>query len=241
MPLNLRRIVVAASISGALLLVTACASSNGSNPAASATTSSAAPAVAVTVTVSGSVTVTLGSTAQYAATVTGSTNPTVSWTVNQVAGGNAQLGTISTAGLYTAPATMPSSPAVTIAAISVADPTVSNSISVSLQAPAPAPVAPPAPSPATATAAARFLDQTSFGPTAETIAHVQQIGLQAALTEQFNQSPTTFGEPPSPDAECPTGNIHCTPEGDRMGQRPATPARGHGSERDLGRPHRRPR
>jgi uncharacterized protein (DUF1800 family) len=209
MPLNLRRIVVAASISGALLLVTACASSNGSNPAASATTSSAAPAVAVTVTVSGSVTVTLGSTAQYAATVTGSTNPTVSWTVNQVAGGNAQLGTISTAGLYTAPATMPSSPAVTIAAISVADPTVSNSISVSLQAQAPAPVG-PAPTPATATAAARFLDQTSFGPTAETIAHVQQIGLQAALTEQFNQAPTTFGEPPSPDAECPTGNIHCT-------------------------------
>src|SRR6202451_3853433 len=50
-----------------------------------------------------------------------------------------------------------------------------------------------------ATAAARFLDQTSFGPTATTIAHVQQIGLQAALTEQFNQPTTQFSEPPSPD------------------------------------------
>jgi uncharacterized protein (DUF1800 family) len=61
-----------------------------------------------------------------------------------------------------------------------------------------------------ATAAARFLDQSSFGPTATTIAHVQQIGLQAALTEQFNQPPTLFSEPPSPGpAQC-TSNWHCT-------------------------------
>ena len=64
----------------------------------------------------------------------------------------------------------------------------------------------------TATAAARFLDQSSFGPTATTIAHVQQIGLQAALTEQFNQAPTLFSEPPSsPEpTQCPTANWHCT-------------------------------
>jgi uncharacterized protein (DUF1800 family) len=62
----------------------------------------------------------------------------------------------------------------------------------------------------TATAAARFLDQSSFGPTATSIAHVQQIGLQAALTEQFNQPPTLFSEPPSPGpAQC-TSNWHCT-------------------------------
>ena len=62
---------------------------------------------------------------------------------------------------------------------------------------------------ASATAAARFLDQTSFGPTAESLAHVQQIGLQAALTEQFNQAPTTYSQPPATDAEC-TNNFHCT-------------------------------
>src|ERR1700733_7660579 len=185
MPLNLRHTVVAASVSGVLLLLTACASSNGSNPATSvAPTTPTAPAVPVTVSVSGSATVTLGSTSLFSATVSGSTNQTVSWTVNQTAAGNAQLGTISATGLYTAPATMPSSPTVTIAAISVAAPTVSSSISVALQPPAQVPVGPTPPQ-ATATAAARFLDQTSFGPTAETIAHVQQIGLQAALTEQF--------------------------------------------------------
>jgi uncharacterized protein (DUF1800 family) len=74
-----------------------------------------------------------------------------------------------------------------------------------------APAVPTNPSPqVTATAAARFLDQTSFGPTAGTIAHVQQIGLQAALTEQFNQPTTTFSQPPSPDAECSSANLHCT-------------------------------
>ncbi len=62
---------------------------------------------------------------------------------------------------------------------------------------------------ATATAAARFLDQTSFGPTATTIAHVQQIGLLAALNEQFNTPTTLFTLPPDPDTEC-TSNWQCT-------------------------------
>jgi uncharacterized protein (DUF1800 family) len=209
MPLNLRHAVVAASVSGALLLLTACSSTNGSNPATSTSSTAPTAPAAVTVSVNGSATVTLGSTSQYAATVSGSTNQSVSWTVNQAAGGNAQLGTISTTGVYTAPATMPFSSTVTIAAISVAAPTVSSSISVALQAPVQVPVGPTPPQ-ATATAAARFLDQTSFGPTATTIAHVQQIGLQAALTEQFNQPASTFSEPPSPDAECPAGNLNCT-------------------------------
>jgi uncharacterized protein (DUF1800 family) len=64
---------------------------------------------------------------------------------------------------------------------------------------------------ATATAAARFLDQTSFGPTATSIAHVQQIGLQRALTEQFSQPTTVFSEPPNPDPECSSSsNWRCT-------------------------------
>jgi uncharacterized protein (DUF1800 family) len=213
MPLNLHHTVVAASVSGVLLLLAACASTSGSNPASSITSTApaapAAPAPAVAVSVNGSATVTLGLTSQYAATVSGSTNQTVTWTVNQAAGGNAQLGTISATGLYTAPATMPSSPTVSIAATSAADPTKSSSISVGLQSPVPAPGGPAAPL-ATATAAARFLDQTSFGPTAQTIAHVQQIGLQAALTEQFNQPSTSFGQPPSPSAECPQSNWICT-------------------------------
>ena len=52
---------------------------------------------------------------------------------------------------------------------------------------------------ATQTAAARFLDQTSFGPTVSSIAHVQQLGLNAALQEQFNQPATALPDIPSPD------------------------------------------
>lgn len=46
-------------------------------------------------------------TVQYTATVTGLTNTTVTWEVSGVKGGNATLGTITQAGLYTAPATIP--------------------------------------------------------------------------------------------------------------------------------------
>ena len=44
----------------------------------------------------------------------------------------------------------------------------------------------------TATAAARILDQTSFGPTTSTIQHVQQIGLNAYLKEQFAEPTSTL-------------------------------------------------
>jgi uncharacterized protein (DUF1800 family) len=189
-----------------LTLLIGCAGSTGSNPAATTTPAQASAPIAVSVT--GATTVTLGATAQYTATVTGSANQSVNWTVNQTAGGNAQLGTISSAGLYTAPASMPSVTSVTIGAVSAASTAASSSISVALQAPV---VAPTNPAPQTsATAAARFLDQTSFGPTASTIAHVQQIGLQAALTEQFNQNTTLFSQPPAGDPECTGSNWHCT-------------------------------
>ena len=49
---------------------------------------------------------------------------------------------------------------------------------------------PPIVTPATVAAAARLLDQASFGPTATAISHVQQVGLDGYLTEQFAQ-PTT--------------------------------------------------
>ena len=44
---------------------------------------------------------------QFTATVTGTTNTAVTWSVNGVAGGNSTVGTISTSGAYTAPATAP--------------------------------------------------------------------------------------------------------------------------------------
>ncbi len=44
---------------------------------------------------------------QYTATVTGLSPATVTWGVNQIPGGNATVGTITSAGLYTAPAKIP--------------------------------------------------------------------------------------------------------------------------------------
>lgn len=61
----------------------------------------------------------------FTATVTGSSNTAVNWQVNQIAGGNASVGTITSGGIYTAPASVPSPAMVTVAAISQADTTKS--------------------------------------------------------------------------------------------------------------------
>ena len=93
-----------------------------STKSSSATITITAP-VAVSVSpVSASVNVT--KTQQFTATVSNdSQNKGVVWQVNGVTGGDATHGTISTGGLYTAPASLPSPASVTISAVSVADPT----------------------------------------------------------------------------------------------------------------------
>ncbi len=70
-------------------------------------TASASAAVAVfTLSISpATATVALSAPEQFTATTPGLTNPTLSWSVDQIAGGNATVGTISSTGLYTAPAT----------------------------------------------------------------------------------------------------------------------------------------
>ena len=90
------------------------------------------------VTVSGGGQVRLGSTAQFTATVTGETNSAVTWQVNGVNGGSAAAGTISAAGLYTPPATIPAANPVSIAAVSVAAPTLTGSANELIWNPLPA-------------------------------------------------------------------------------------------------------
>jgi hypothetical protein len=92
-----------------------------------------------TLTLTGATTVTLGTSSQYAAVVSGSSNSEVTWSVNGVVGGNAAYGSISTSGRYTAPASVPGSSTVTIAAVSVADPSVARSLTVMLVAQPPPP------------------------------------------------------------------------------------------------------
>lgn len=90
--------------------------------------SSTLPPQSVTVMVSSSSsTVLLGNTQQITATVTGTSNPAVIWSVNGVPGRNSTAGTISGAGLYTAPQDLPNPPNATIQATSVADASASGS------------------------------------------------------------------------------------------------------------------
>ena len=64
----------------------------------------------------GYTTVGVNGTVQYTATVTGLTNTSVTWSVSGVKGGNSTYGTITTAGLYTAPAKIPAN-GITISAL----------------------------------------------------------------------------------------------------------------------------
>jgi hypothetical protein len=74
---------------------------------------------------------------QFTATVTGNSNTAVTWTVNGTAGGSAALGTISSSGNYTAPATLPSPNALTITATSAATASASGSSAVTILNPTP--------------------------------------------------------------------------------------------------------
>jgi len=237
------------------------------------TSSSGGTTPQITVAVSGASSTRLSATTQFTATVTGTANPTVSWQVNGVTGGSSTNGAISTGGLYTAPAAMPSAQSVTVTAVSAASPTASGNLIESLYNPLPtlsaatgtqvgstlsyalvvtgtgfvptsviqaadaaqtttyvsatqltATVTVPSgttslnvvvdnPAPGasnsitltipityfstTATAAARFLDQSSFGPTAATIQQVQILGIDAYLKAQFATPTTTLAAIPT--------------------------------------------
>jgi uncharacterized protein (DUF1800 family) len=78
-----------------------------------------------------------GETLQFSAKVTGTMDQTVAWSVNGVAGGNATTGTISTSGLYKAPAALPNPNSVSIEAVSSFDKTLSGKVMVTLENPVP--------------------------------------------------------------------------------------------------------
>jgi len=79
----------------------------------------------------------------------------------------------------------------------------STSVAIAVANPAPGPMqsaqvtAPVSYYATTATVAARVLDQTTFGPTAAAIQHVQTIGLDAYLKEQFAEPTTLLAVIPS--------------------------------------------
>ncbi len=121
---------------GAALFQADCAGVTGSsagNPGAPPP-----PPPQITVSVSPNpITVRAGLAQPFSATVTGSSNSSVTWQVNSVTGGAASTGTISASGVYTAPATLPSPNSVTVQAVSMADSSASGQSAVTLWNPVP--------------------------------------------------------------------------------------------------------
>jgi hypothetical protein len=80
-----------------------------------------------------SISVLLGEPQIFTAIVANSTNTSVTWSVNGVPGGNTTVGTISTGGVYLAPANLPVPAAVTVQATSAADGTKDAAATVTVQ------------------------------------------------------------------------------------------------------------
>ncbi len=81
----------------------------------------------------GSGSVMLGNQLTFAATVENAADTTVSWSVNGVAGGTSFTGTVSSGGVYTAPAGLPIPASVQVTAVSHADATKSATAAVAIQ------------------------------------------------------------------------------------------------------------
>jgi uncharacterized protein (DUF1800 family) len=113
-----------------------------------------------------------GATQQFQANVSGTPNTAVTWKVNGTAGGDPSVGLITQSGLYTAPGATPPAGLVTVSALSQADNLTQGTATVTIQDPL-------------AITYGRFLDQATFGPTAQAMAHVRQVGIPAFIDEQF--------------------------------------------------------
>ncbi len=111
------------------ITITAVAAADSSKSGTATVTITAPVSIAITPT---SATVSVSATYQFAATVSNAADTGVSWAVNGVAGGNATVGTVSDAGLYSAPAAVPNPAQVMVTATSVADTSKQAAASVTL-------------------------------------------------------------------------------------------------------------
>jgi hypothetical protein len=97
------------------------------------------PTASVSIAVSpSSANIRAGDQLQFTATVSGSTNHSVTWAINGTSGGSSTLGTISSTGNYSAPSSLPNPRAVTLIAASTASTSASASSAITLMNPTPA-------------------------------------------------------------------------------------------------------
>lgn len=111
--------------------VTAVSKADPTRSASATVTITGGSPVSVTVTPA-NVSVAVGHTQTFIATVNNASDTSVTWQVNGVTGGSAPTGTIDTNGGFTAPATVPSPSTVTVTAVSNADSTKSASAAVTI-------------------------------------------------------------------------------------------------------------
>jgi len=131
---------------------------------------------------------------QFAATVTGTSNTAVTWSVNGTQGGNATVGTVSTGGLYQAPATIPTPVTVTITAVSQADNNTTGSATVTIVSPPTA--AQPAPqtiSPGGTATYSLLLNANTGAPGRPLTLSCSQSSLPAGAACSFSPSKITPG------------------------------------------------
>lgn len=126
--------------------------------------------------------VALGGSLGFEARLEGTPTEAVTWRVDGVAGGNATLGTITTAGVYTAPATMPPVSPLTVEAVLTSDPTQ------------------------IATATVRVVGQTAGLIAAGPVT----VGSAAALAAQAASGPVTVGVAAADGAQAPSGPLTVT-------------------------------
>lgn len=148
------------------------------------------PPISVTVSPA-SASVATGASQLFVSSVTGSSDQAVSWSVNNIVGGNAALGTVSAAGLYSAPAAVPNPATVTLRATAAARATASGTASITVSA-----VGNPGPGPGPIDlASVRLLDQATFGPTTADVARLKSLGVTGWLSEQFGMPETAIADP----------------------------------------------
>jgi hypothetical protein len=117
----------------AIATVTATSVADPTKSASATVVIQSASAINVTISPTSAVVMT-GAQQQFTATVTGTTNLAVTWTLSGTGCTGVTCGTITTTGLYTAPKALPNPPAVTVTATSVADPARSAVAIVTVQA-----------------------------------------------------------------------------------------------------------
>src|SRR5271165_1535684 len=121
-----------------LLLAPFLSSCSSGGASSSKTAQNPAPNASITVTVTpATANIRAAYSLNFSATVSGSSNSTVSWAVNNTPGGSSTLGTIDSAGNYTAPTSLPSPNTVTVSATSAASASASASSAVTLLNPTP--------------------------------------------------------------------------------------------------------